>query len=149
MKTRLLLVDDHAVIRLGLKMLLENEADMEVVGEAENASQALAMAARLRPDVILLDIGLPDISGIEAAAQIKQLVPETMIVALTIHEDEEYFFQNVGSRGNRLRSQAGCPRRIADRHSRGCERGGLFLPLARQTARQRFSNPGKTSCRWG
>ena len=93
MKTRLLLVDDHAVIRLGLKMLLENEADMEVVGEAENASQALAMAARLRPDVILLDIGLPDISGIEAAAQIKQLVPETMIVALTIHEDEEYFFR--------------------------------------------------------
>ncbi len=93
MKTKLLLVDDHAVIRLGLRMLLENEADLEIVGEAENAYQALEMTARLRPDVILLDIGLPDISGIEAAKQIKQVAPETIIVALTIHEDEEYFFK--------------------------------------------------------
>ncbi len=92
-KTRLMLVDDHAVIRLGLKMLLENEADLEIIGEADNAARALEMAGRLHPDVILLDIGLPDISGIEAAKQIKQLVPETIIVALTIHEDEEYFFK--------------------------------------------------------
>jgi two-component system, NarL family, response regulator NreC len=93
MKTRLLLVDDHAVIRLGLHMLLENEPDLEIAGEAETASDALQLITSLRPDVVLLDIGLPDMSGIEAAEQIKQLSPETAIVALTIHEDEEYFFK--------------------------------------------------------
>jgi two-component system response regulator NreC len=93
MKTRLLLVDDHAVIRLGLNMLLENEADLEIVGEAENASDAIQMVTTLHPDVVLLDIGLPDMSGIEAAAEIKRIAPDTAIVALTIHEDEEYFYK--------------------------------------------------------
>jgi len=93
MKTRLLLVDDHAVIRLGLRMLLENEADLEIVGEAENAAQALERVTELHPDVVLLDIGLPDKTGIEAAAEIKHEAPQTAIVALTIHEDEEYFFK--------------------------------------------------------
>ncbi|NUM44131.1 MAG: response regulator transcription factor [Anaerolineales bacterium] len=92
-KTKLVLVDDHAVIRLGLKMLLENETDLEIIGEGENAAQAVELAVRLRPNVMLLDIGLPDVSGIEAAAQIKRVAPETAIVALTIHEDEEYFFK--------------------------------------------------------
>ncbi len=93
MKTRLLLIDDHAVVRMGLQMLLENEPDIEVVGEAETARQGLEMVSRLRPDVILLDIGLPDISGIETAAQIRHIAPECAVVALTIHEDEEYFFK--------------------------------------------------------
>ncbi len=93
MKTRLLLVDDHAVIRFGLRMLLENESDLEIVGEADTAHEAIRKVLELQPNVVLLDIGLPDISGIEAAAEIKRLVPQTAIVALTIHEDEEYFFK--------------------------------------------------------
>lgn len=93
MKTRLLLVDDHAVIRMGLRMLLENEADLEIVGEAGNAREALRAVTDLHPHVVLLDIGLPDISGIEAASEIKRISPQTAIVALTIHEDEEYFFK--------------------------------------------------------
>jgi two-component system response regulator NreC len=93
MTTRLLLVDDHAVVRSGLRMLLENEADVEIVGEAGTAREALDSLDRLHPDVILMDIGLPDLSGIEAARQVKALRPETAIVALTIHEDEEYFFK--------------------------------------------------------
>jgi len=93
MKTRLLLVDDHAVIRLGLRMLLENESDLEIIGEAETAREAIQLVSDLHPNVVLLDIGLPDISGIEAATEIKRISPQTAIVALTIHEDEEYFFK--------------------------------------------------------
>ena len=93
MTTRLLLVDDHAVVRSGLRMLLENEADVEIVGEAGTAREALDSLERLRPDVILMDIGLPDLSGIEAARQVKAMRPGTAVVALTIHEDEEYFFK--------------------------------------------------------
>jgi two-component system response regulator NreC len=93
MPTRLLLVDDHAVVRSGLRMLLENEPDMQIIGEAGSASEALQAVERLQPDVILLDIGLPDLSGIEVARQVKQRSPATAIVALTIHEDEEYFFK--------------------------------------------------------
>jgi two-component system response regulator NreC len=93
MKNRLLLVDDHAVVRSGLRMLLGSEPDMEIVGEAGTAREALEAVVRLQPTVVLMDIGLPDLSGIEAAARIKRARPETAVVALTIHEDEEYFFK--------------------------------------------------------
>lgn len=93
MSIRLLLVDDHAVVRSGLKMLLENECDVEIIGEAASASEAIEAALRLKPNVVLMDIGLPDLSGIEATHQIKQQAPDLAIVALTIHEDEEYFFK--------------------------------------------------------
>ena len=93
MKTRLLLVDDHAVVRSGLRMLLENEKDVEIIGEAGTAAEALASAADLNPDVILMDIGLPDQSGIDATRDIKEQFPKIAVVALTIHEDEEYFFK--------------------------------------------------------
>ncbi len=93
MKIRLLLVDDHAVVRLGLRMLFENEPDLEIVGEAETAAQALELATRLDPDVALMDIGLSDLSGIEAARALGQACPSCAVVALTIHEDKEYFFK--------------------------------------------------------
>jgi two-component system response regulator NreC len=93
MTIRLLLVDDHAVVRSGLKMLLENEHDVEIIGEASSASEAIAATLRLKPSVILMDIGLPDLSGIDATREIKKRVAEVAIVALTIHEDEEYFFK--------------------------------------------------------
>jgi two-component system response regulator NreC len=97
MTIRLLLVDDHAVVRSGLKMLLENERDVEIIGEASSAAEAIESAVRLKPDVILMDIGLPDLSGIDATREIKKRVPEVAIVALTIHEDEEYFFKMLES----------------------------------------------------
>jgi len=93
MTTRLLLVDDHAVVRSGLRMLLENEHDVEIVGEAGNAEEAIAAAMTLNPNVIIMDIGLPDLSGIDATREIKKRLPDVSIVALTIHEDEEYFFK--------------------------------------------------------
>jgi two-component system response regulator NreC len=99
--TRLLLVDDHVVVRSGLKMLLSGNNEMEIVGEAATAAEALQKAGELKPDVILMDIGLPDKTGIEATREIKALFPDIKIVALTIHEDEEYFFQmlNAGASG--------------------------------------------------
>jgi two-component system response regulator NreC len=93
MTIRLLLVDDHAVVRSGLKMLLENEHDVEIIGEASSASEAIEATLRLKPNLILMDIGLPDLSGIDATREIKKRVPDVSIVALTIHEDEEYFFR--------------------------------------------------------
>jgi len=93
MKTKLLLVDDHAVVRSGLRMLLDGEIDVEIVGEAGTASEAINAVASLKPDMILMDIGLPDMSGIDAAREVKRLWPEVSIVALTIHEDQEYFFK--------------------------------------------------------
>ncbi len=93
MTTRLLLVDDHAVVRSGLRMLLSSESDVEIVGEASTAAQAMDLASSVKPDVILMDIGLPDLSGIDATREIKKKFPEISIVALTIHEDEEYFFR--------------------------------------------------------
>jgi two-component system response regulator NreC len=101
MTIRLLLVDDHAVIRSGLHMLLASEPDMQIVGEAGSANEAIARAKELRPDVILMDIGLPDMSGIEATKKIRESCPESAVVALTIHEDEEYFFKmlDAGAKG--------------------------------------------------
>jgi two-component system response regulator NreC len=90
---RVMLVDDHAVVRVGLRMLLEDEEDIDICGEAQSASEAIIQAVTLKPEVILMDIGLPDMSGIEATREIKRIYPEVSIVALTIHEDEEYFFK--------------------------------------------------------
>ena len=92
-KIRLVLVDDHDVVRTGLRMLLEHQPDMEIVGEASTGAEALEMATHAEPDVVVMDITLPDISGIEATRRIKQSLPGVAIVALTIHEDEQYFFE--------------------------------------------------------
>ncbi len=92
-KIKLLLVDDHEVVRTGLKMLIESQEDMEIAGEASNGQQAFQLAQQIHPDVIVMDITLPDISGIEVTRKIKQNHPEIAIVALTIHDDEEYFFE--------------------------------------------------------
>lgn len=89
----LLLVDDHEVVRSGLRMLLENEADLVIVGEASTGGGALEMVEALAPDVVIMDITLPDISGIDATRRIKEAHPDVAIVALTIHEDQQYFFE--------------------------------------------------------
>jgi two-component system response regulator NreC len=100
MAIRLLLVDDHAVVRSGLRMLIEAEPDFEIVGEAGSASEALNLVTRLNPDVTLMDIGLPDLSGIDATREIKRIAPQVAVVALTIHEDKEYFFKMLEAGAN-------------------------------------------------
>ena len=92
-RIRLLLVDDHEVVRSGLRMLLENEADLDIVGEADTGEKALEMVGTLKPDVVIMDITLPDISGIDITKRVKEEHPDVAVVALTIHEDQQYFFE--------------------------------------------------------
>ncbi|TDA70136.1 MAG: response regulator transcription factor [Clostridia bacterium] len=89
----ILLVEDHAVVRAGLKMLLNAEPDLEVIGEAEEGTEAVRKALELRPQVVLLDISLKGVNGLEAARQINRAGPEIRLLVLTMHQNEEYFFQ--------------------------------------------------------
>jgi two-component system response regulator NreC len=107
-KVRLLLVDDHAVVRSGLRMLLENETDFEIIGEAGSGKQALELVPELKPNVVIMDITLPDMSGIEVTRQLKQDYPDLAVVALTIHEDQQYFFEML-----RVGASAYVPKRAA------------------------------------
>lgn len=90
---KLLLVDDHEVIRTGLRMLLASQPDLVIAGEAASGLQALEIAGICQPDVVVMDITLPDISGIETTRRLKEKYPNIAVVALTIHEDEQYFFE--------------------------------------------------------
>ena len=90
---RLLLVDDHEVVRTGLRMLLESHSDIKILAEASTGAEAIQMARKFKPDVVVMDITLPDITGIEATRRLKERQPEIAVVALTIHEDEQYFFE--------------------------------------------------------
>lgn len=90
---KLLLVDDHAMVRHGLRMLLESQADMQIVAESGLGREAIQLAQTLNPDVILMDITLPDISGIQATRQLQASGSPAKVIALTIHEDEQFFFE--------------------------------------------------------
>jgi len=92
-QTRILLVDDHAVVRSGLRMLLEIQPDLSIVAEASDGHQAIQFALDLQPDIILMDITLPDISGAEVTRQLQQAGCKSHVIALTIHEDEQFFFE--------------------------------------------------------
>ena len=90
---RVLLADDHALVRSGLRMILEKFDGVQIVGETADGREALALAESLRPDVVLLDISMPDVNGIETAARIRKRVPETRVVILSMHAAEEYVAQ--------------------------------------------------------
>lgn len=92
-KITLILADDHAMVRSGLRMLLEAQSDMQIVGEAEDGVEAVRQVMSLKPDVVLMDVQMPDMNGIEATREIKGAVPETAVLALTIYEDDQYFFE--------------------------------------------------------
>jgi DNA-binding NarL/FixJ family response regulator len=92
-KTRILIADDHDVVRSGLKMLLRSRKEYAIVAEAADGEEAVRLVERHHPDVVFLDISMPNLDGIEAAKIIKRDHPETKIIVLTVHEDEEYAIQ--------------------------------------------------------
>src|SRR5690349_5463386 len=90
--TRVLICDDHAVVRAGLRLILETQPGFVLVGEAADAQEVVASATALRPDIVILDLSLPGLSGLAAIPALHQAVPEVKVLVLTVHEDEAYFF---------------------------------------------------------
>ena len=90
---RVLIADDHTIVRSGVRLLLEAEPDVEVVGEALDGLEAIRLAEELHPDVILMDIAMPGMDGLEATLHIKNSMPDTNVLVLTMHRTDEYFFE--------------------------------------------------------
>jgi len=107
-KLRILLADDHIVMRTGLRALLERQPDLEVVGESENGRETVGLAASLRPDVVVMDVGMPVLNGIEATEMIVNQCPTVAVVILSMHADESYVMRalKAGARGYLLKDSA-------------------------------------------
>ena len=107
-KLRILLADDHIVMRTGLRALLERQPNLEVVGESENGRETVALAASLKPDVVVMDVGMPVLSGIEATQTIVTQNPTVAVVILSMHADESYVMRalKAGARGYLLKDSA-------------------------------------------
>jgi two-component system, NarL family, response regulator NreC len=105
---RILLADDHTVVRKGLRLLLENQPDFQVVGDAADGREAVAMAEQQRPDVMVMDVAMPVLNGIEAARQIGAKLPSIAIVFLSMHSDEGYVLKalKAGARAYLLKDSA-------------------------------------------
>jgi two-component system, NarL family, response regulator NreC len=105
---RVALCDDHAVVRSGLRRILDDEADIEVVGEAGNAADAVAVAAAEHPDVFVMDLGLPGTNGIDATGQVLAASPATAVLVLTVHDDVAYLRRafDAGARGYLVKDAA-------------------------------------------
>ncbi|HEX3128688.1 MAG TPA: response regulator transcription factor [Thermoanaerobaculia bacterium] len=100
MATRILIADDHPVLRSGLRVLLAADPDLEVVGEAGSGEETLHLAEELRPDVVLLDIGMPGESGIETVRRLKAKLPALKVLFLTMHEEEGMLLEALGAGGD-------------------------------------------------
>jgi two-component system response regulator NreC len=107
-KLRILLADDHIVMRTGLRALLERQPNLEVVGESENGRETVGLAASLRPDVVVMDVGMPALNGIEATEMIVTQCPTVAVVILSMHADESYVMRalKAGARGYLLKDSA-------------------------------------------
>jgi two-component system response regulator NreC len=125
-KISLILADDHAVVRSGLRMLLEAQPDIEILAEAESGIEAIEQVRAYRPTVILMDIQMPEISGIEATKEIRKFAPETAILALTMHEDDQYFFEMLQAGASGYVPKRAAPDELL-RAIRTVARGEVFL----------------------
>lgn len=105
MLTRVLLADDHSVVRQGLRVWLERSKSIEVVGEAADGREAVRLAEELQPEIVIMDVAMPLLNGIEATAQITRRSPQTRIIILSVHADESYILRalNAGAKGYLLK----------------------------------------------
>ncbi|HSP54752.1 MAG TPA: response regulator transcription factor, partial [Dehalococcoidia bacterium] len=125
-KIRVLVVDDHAIVRDGVRLILEAQPDIEVIGEASDGKEALEKAHRLSPDVVVMDIAMPGMNGLEATTAIKQEIPAVQVLALTMHADHEYFFEvlNAGASGYVLKGGSSADLLAA---IRAVSEGGVYI----------------------
>ena len=125
-RLRILLADDHKIIRDGLKLLVNEQPDMHVVGEAGNGREVLEKARELKPNVVVMDLSMPELNGLQATDRLKEERPEIKVVALTVHEDESYLRQlcQAGAAGYVLKRSAGDELIQA---IRTVAKGGLFF----------------------
>ena len=125
-RIRVLLADDHTILRSGLRMLIGGAEDLEVVGEAADGAEAIDRAAVLLPDVVLMDISMPRVDGIQATREIRKRLPAVRVLMLTMHEDDAYLFRVIeaGGAGYVLKKAADVELLDAIRHVAG---GGAFI----------------------
>lgn len=137
---RVLIADDHRILREGVKALLSEHADLQVVGEAEDGRQAIDLTLELDPDVLLMDIAMPGLGGLEATLELRQKHPRTRILILTQYEDQEYVrrFLKAGVSGFVLKRAAGTALVAAIRAVHG---GGLVIDP--EVAREALAEPGE------
>jgi RNA polymerase sigma factor (sigma-70 family) len=104
-RIRILLADDHGVVRQGFKMILGAQADMEIVGEAANGREAVEQAERLKPDIVVMDVAMPELNGIEATRRLAESAPHVRVLALSMHKDSVYVRETLraGARGYLLK----------------------------------------------
>src|SRR6202171_1383419 len=123
---RVIIADDHELARLGLRTMLEPEPDLEVIGEAATGREAVALSSRLQPDLVLMDIRMPDLDGLVATRAIKQELPRTSILIVTLSEDPDYLLEalRVGAAGFVLKDAS---RREVVAAVRAVLRGGAAL----------------------
>ena len=107
-RIQVLLADDHAVVRKGLRFLLERDENIEVVGEAANGRETVELFQKLKPGVVIIDIGMPQLNGIDATAHIVRIVPSTGVIILSMHSDESYIVRalSAGAKGYLLKDSA-------------------------------------------
>jgi DNA-binding NarL/FixJ family response regulator len=106
---RILIADDHGIVRSGIKLLLETQPDLEVVAEAADGADAVEQALGSRPDLCILDVGMPKLTGLQAAREIRRHLPEARVLILSMHDDEHYLFEalKAGASGYVLKREAG------------------------------------------
>jgi DNA-binding NarL/FixJ family response regulator len=105
---RILIADDHGIVRSGIRLLLERQSDLEVVAEAGDGVEALEEALACRPDLLILDVGMPRMTGLQAAREIRAHLPEARVLMLSMHDDERYLFEalKAGASGYVLKGEA-------------------------------------------
>jgi DNA-binding NarL/FixJ family response regulator len=143
-----LLAEDHAVVREGLRALLEREADIEVVGEAATGRQAVTLIRRLHPAVVVMDIAMPLLNGLEATRQVLRTVPATKVLILSAHSDDEYVEQvtTLGAAGYLIKQSSG---RILARAIREVHKGNTFFSpsISKRVLDQYEKSPGRPGLR--